>query len=225
MIKDWMITAWLASPLCGEPPALDALLAHELSYRLGSKHHKKLTRAHSLDGLESMPIPVAKRTISGVEVYCCSNPVIPEPDAEWHDYQSKRIDTSKIALLLAPENRKNLLTASGPYKMRHVPLRIRLVDRVCWFVRCDRAETNKLLKSIKAIGKGRGYGYGIVRGWDWTECEDFSSIWVEHKGKRVIMRTLPLKCAEGMTGYRHGFGGWTFPYWHPENGTEIAIPC
>lgn len=227
MIKNWKITAWLNSPLCGEPPALDAVLAWELSLRLGSKHHKKLTRNTKLKDIDVMPVPVAKRTISGVDILCCSDPILPEPLSEWEERQSKRFDTTHNALILAEKNRKSLLVASGPYKQRYSPLRVRLVENVVWFARCSRKETNKLLKSIISIGKGRNYGYGLVRCWDFEPTEGDFSIFSQYKGKNVLMKTIPLKCALELesTGYRRDYGAWQPPYWHPENFDEVAKPC
>jgi len=227
MIKNWKITAWLNSPLCGEPPALDALLTWELSLRLGSKHHKKMTRNTRLKDIDVIPLPIAKRTIMGLDIFCCSDAVIPLPLHEWEERQSKRFDTTHNALILAEKNRKALLIASGPYKQRYSPLRVRLIDQICWFSRCDKKETNKLLKSILSVGKGRNYGYGLVRSWEFEPVEEDYSLFALHEGKHVLMKTISLSCAidKKATGYRRDFGAWQAPYWHPENYCEIAKPC
>lgn len=226
MIKNWKVTAWLSSPLAGEPPQIDAILGWELSRRLGYKHHKKLTRDIPLSQIENPPIPLAKRTIGNNDIYCCSSPIIPEPKAEWVERISKRIDTDEIALLLSPEHRKSLLVASGPYKMRYVPERIRLIDRVCWFVRGDKKEINKLLKSVYALGKHRNIGYGQISEWAYEEIENDYSITAMQHGKPVLMKIIPFGSAcQNMTGYKRTFGAPFMPYWHPENYMEIAVPC
>jgi len=227
VIKNWKVTAWLSSPLAGEPPALDAILEWELSKRLGMKHHNKLTRNVPLSDIQRVPIPLAKRTISGHDVYACSNPIIPEPTAEWVDHMARRIDTDLIALLLAPNQRKSLLVASGPYKMLYRPLRIRLVDRVVWFARGDKTEIRKLLKSVNALGSHRGIGYGLVERWELEETgEDDYSIFADCQGKPVLMKTIPFgHSLQNVGGYKHSFGGAFPPYWHPETYMEIAIPC
>lgn len=226
MIKNWKATAWLSSPLAGEPPAFDAMLEWELANRLGLKHAKKLTRNVPLSQIERVPIPLSQRTLAGHDVYCCSNPILPEPFAEWSDRTSKRIDTDLIALMLSPEERKSLLVASGPYKMRYVPTRVRLIDRVVWFFRGDRAEVNKLLKSIVAIGKHRNIGYGVMERWEFEEMPADYSITALCQGKPVLMKTVPMgQHLEGVTGFTHSFGGAFPPYWHPETAMEIAVPC
>ena len=227
MIKNWLVTAWLATPLCGEPPALDGILTWEMTLRLGSKHHKKMGRWTPASEIEEIPIPLAKKTIGGSEVYCCSDPILaPLLTPEWVDHTSKRFASSRMALLISPDHRKNVMVASGPYKSRYVPERIRLVERVCWFVRGDRMQINKLLKSIYSIGRHRKIGYGIVWQWTFDEVDEDYSIYAPHNGKRVLMKTLPLgEGSDNVCGFRHSFGGWKPPYWHPSAQRRVMEPC
>jgi CRISPR type IV-associated protein Csf3 len=189
------------------------------------KHARKLTRNVRLSDIERVPIPLAKRTIAGKDVYCCSDPIYGETLAEWVDNQAKRFDTDAVALILHESQRKKLLTSSGPYKSRFVPLRVRMINKVCWFVRGDRKEINKLLKKIVALGHCRNIGYGVVGSWEYEELEEDNSIYAMHQGKRVVMKTLPIEAATDCYGYRHSYGGAFPPYWHPETFGEIAIPC
>lgn len=226
MIKNLKVTAWLRSPLAGEPPALDAILEWELARRLGYKHHAKLTRNVPLSEIKRPPIPILRYNASGHDVYMCSNPILSTTLAEWTDYQNKRIDTDLIALLLDPAERKSLLVASGPYKMRHVPIRVRLIERVVWFVRGDQKEIHKLVKSVYYLGAHRNIGYGNIEKWEFEEIENDCSVYAMQHGKLVLMKTLPLgPHLSGVTGYRKGYGGAFPPYWHPETYMDIAIPC
>ncbi|GHU09948.1 hypothetical protein FACS1894151_08780 [Spirochaetia bacterium] len=225
MIKNWKVTARLSSPLAGKPPKLDAVLEWELSKRLGYKQGFKLTRDIPLSEVKRVPIPLAQRTIGGRDIYCCSDPIMPEANAEWVEHLSKRIDTGLFVQLLAPEEWKAIGTTSGPYKMRYAPVQVRLIDRVCWFVRGDRKEISKLLKSVFAIGQYRKIGYGIIGKWEFEETEDDNSIFAERDGKKVLMKTIPAGNLEKAEGYTLSFGGAAPPYWHPENTMEIAIPC
>lgn len=225
MIKNWKITCFLSSPLCGDPPDIGSLMEYELSLRLNMKQAKKLTRSIPLSQIQRPPIPLAQRTIEGVDIYCCSNPIIGSVLAEWNDRQSKRFDTDLVAEILHEKSRKKLLTSSGPYKSRFVPKRVRLIEKICWFVRGDRKQINKLLKKIIAIGHCRNVGYGKIRNWEFEESEEDYSIFALHQNEKVLMKTLPLNGAKGATGYKHSYGGAFPPYWHPDTFMEIAIPC
>jgi len=224
MMRNWMITAWLCSPLAGEPPYLDAVLEGELARRLGYLRNHKLTRDTKLKDIDKPPIPLAKEEIGGKAVWCVSDPIIPNPAAEWHDKQAKRFDTSQ-SLLVAPEYRKKLLTSSGPYKQRYAPIRARLIESITWFARGDRKGLNKLLKKVPALGKHRNTGYGRVWKWQYEEVGSDYSLYATRQGTPVLMRTMPLgEHLAGVGGYRKSYGGGWTPYWHPDNYTEIAIP-
>ena len=226
MIGNWKVTAWLSSPLAGEPPYLDAILEGEMAFRLGKKHHNKLTRDTPLTEITRVPIPLAKRTIAGRDVYACSNPIIPTPNSEWVDRSSKRLDSDMIALLLSPGERKSIGTTSGSYKQRYAPIRIRLIDRICWFFRGDKYEVRRILKSVFAVGQYRKIGYGIVHSWEYEEIEKDFSIFADEGTNRILMKTIPAgNEVKNVIGYRLGFGGVCSPYWHPENYMEIAVPC
>lgn len=225
-LKNWLITCHLLSPLCGDVPMVDSLMEYELAMRLGYKSSRKLTRNTPLSEIKPPPIPLAKRTLAGYDIYCSSAPIIGNVFAEYTERQSKRFDTDMCALLLDKKSAgKKLLTSSGPYKDRFVPKRIRLIDTINWFVRGDRKEINKLLKKIIALGTGRSYGYGQIDRWVYKEQEYDNSIFAIHKGKKVLMKTLPIEAAKGSTGYKHSYGGAFSPYWHPETFMDVAIPC
>jgi len=227
VINNWLVTAWLASPLAGEPPYLDGILAWELAYRLGACHASKTGRWTPPEGIADFPVPLAKRTIGGYDVNCCSAPILPPLHApEWIEYTSGRFEASKLALAIEPECRKMVTTASGTYKSRHSPERVRLADRVCWFVRGDKKEIHKLLKSVHAIGHRRDVGYGLVWKWTYEMTEQDYSIFAPCDGSRVLMKSLPIcESLKNVRGYRLSYGGWRPPYWHPAFFAEVAIPC
>ena len=92
MIKNWKVICNLASPLCGGAPKIDSLLEYELALRLWMKQSKKVTRNIPLLEIEKPPIPLAKRTINGHDIYCSSDPILGVLRAEWTEHQSKRFD-------------------------------------------------------------------------------------------------------------------------------------
>jgi hypothetical protein len=226
VLKNWLIKCELVSPLAGEPPFIDSLLEYELSLRMNCKYVRQMTRDRKLFDIENIPIPIAKKQFGTIEIYQSSDPIIGKTYAEWNEYQSKRFDSDLISIFLNEQYRKSLLVGSGPYKMRYASIRIRLIKNIAWFARCDRKETNKLLKGIKGIGKYRHYGFGLISKWTFKEIEENNSIFSNNKGQKILMKTIPAgEHLKGVKGYRFGFAGSHPPYWHPDNYMKVAIPC
>ncbi|MDX8378406.1 MAG: hypothetical protein R8L53_10335 [Mariprofundales bacterium] len=225
MIRNWKITAIMGSPLCGQLPELDSILAWELSCRLGNKHGKKLTRYTRLSDVDFIYAPIAKIEVKNNYITCCSSPILSATKSEWVEHQSKRFDSYKNSLLIDPKKRKSVALGEGPMKMRYAPLRLRLIEEVSYFVRCERKNVKKLLQSIKALGKGRNYGYGMVSIWEFEEQENDFSIFAPSPEGDVLMRKIPIECVGNSIGYRESFGACDYPYWHPERMRQIAIPC
>jgi CRISPR type IV-associated protein Csf3 len=219
MIKPLKITCNLVSSFCGDSLQLDSLLSYELSFLMGLSG--KVTRDIPLDGSENVPIPISKKEIGETFVWCCSNPIFDVRNVESIRY-TKRFP-SDDALLLKENHKKNLMTASGPYKMQYRPLLVFNVSKIVWFANGDKKEINRLLKRITAIGKNRNMGFGKVESWNIEESEQDYSI----LANSYLMRIMPKDFVEGkdLKGYRLSYGGYKPPYWHPDNYDEIAIPC
>jgi CRISPR type IV-associated protein Csf3 len=221
MLKNWRLTINLLTPLAVKPPALDALLMWELSNRIGLNHGEKLTRSVPLSQVKKCEhLPLCKKTIAGVDVFRCSDPIY-RIEHEYHEHQAKRFECDKMALLLKDTERKSLLVASGPYKMRFVPIRCMLIPKVVYFFRGDKVEINKLLKGVFALGKHRNIGYGFVRNFEFEEMvEDYSVF-----AGKVLMRSIPFVDDMEIEGAQIGYGSCKPPYWHPDNMMKVLTPC
>jgi hypothetical protein len=223
MLKNWRLTINMLSPLAVSPPALDALLMWELSNRIGLNHAEKLTRNVPLSSVKKCEhLPLCKYTIGGVDVFRCSNPVY-KIEHEYHERQAKRFDCDHMAQLLRPDAQKSLLVASGPYKMRFVPIRVMVIPKIVYFFRGDAYEVKRLLKNVFAIGKHRNIGYGIVKSYEYEEMEKDHSVF----SGDILMRTIPYvdDPAFIIKGARKSYGACKPPYWHPDNYMEILEPC
>jgi CRISPR type IV-associated protein Csf3 len=229
-MKNWKATARLASHLAGNAPYLDAILAWEITKRQGVKAARKLTRTTRLDDMERVNLPLARRTIGGIDVYCCSDPILPVPYApEYVERITKRLDGALVASLLAPKERKSISTSSGAYKQRYAQIRIRPIDRVVWFFRGDRYDVQRLLRSVYALGTHHSIGYGIIARWEFEEMNDDYSIFAQSKDGTILMKTIPAIKDDiednTLLGYKRSYGSVTPPYWHPENYREVLQPC
>jgi hypothetical protein len=227
MIKNWKLSIYLLTNIIGEPPQLDSLLTEELSFRLGfNSGGNKATRAIRVKDMKEVPIPLAKKTIGGMDIYQCSNPIY-KINHSFITHFAKRFDCDLSAKLLHESERKSLLTSSGPYKMRFAPETVNLIDKIIYFFRGDRCEVNKLMKSIKYLGKRRNVGYGWIDRFDFEETEDNYSLIYKNGESNYLMKTIPyddryfdLVC--NATKY---YGACKPPYWHPDNQMEVLKPC
>lgn len=225
-LKNWLIKCELLSPLAGDAPNIEALLMDEVAVRSGVKCGTKLTRGTRLSEVEQVGIPVSKISIGGQDLFKCSDPIYSDVLHETVDRLSKRFDSSKMASIITPEHRKALLVASGPYKSRFAPIRVRHLRYIAWFVRGDKCEINRILKKVYAVGKYRNIGYGFVKEWTYKEIEIDKSIIIEHKGKKILMKTIPAQNdIPNLTAYTKSFGSCKPPFWHPENYCEVFKPC
>ena len=219
-IENLKITAFLKSPLVGDPPYLDALLTNELGFKMHKFEEMKFNKATPIEEFKRLPIPLTQYEINGIKVNCCSDPIF-IVKTEWHDKLSKRFETGRLSLLIDPAKRKSVTPGTGHLRSRYSPLHAKLIDKIVWFARGEARECRRLLKGVVSLGYYRKIGYGLVAKWEVEAVENNYSIFA---GKR-IMKTLPacneLKDSEG---YRLSYGACLPPYWHNENFREIAIP-
>lgn len=227
-----LITARLASPLCGEAPQLDALLELAMApfHESGRPQHQ-IDRNQPAPPAGVIPIPIPRRSVAGWPVARCSGPIEAEPDATWVDHVAKRIGT-EYAPILKPEARRKIVISNTWTKSYRLPMRIRQVSAVCWFA-VGRAGVLRtfLARHITAIGKKRSVGYGRIAAW---EAQPWPEDWTwfapdPDSGKPILMRPLPVGDGShlpgDLIGARRDFGACVSPYWHPERYTEIVVPC
>lgn len=227
MIKNWKLTIKLLTPIIGNPPYLDALLMEEVAFRTGNHSRgEKLTRTTDIKDIRDIGIPIAKKTLNGTDVYRTSDPIFRVIFSEIH-HHSKRFDCDKAAQLLYPSEKKSLLIASGPYKMRYTPEIVNSISQIVYFFKGDRIEVNKIMKSKKYISKKRNIGYGWVDSFEFEEQEHDYSIFYKMNEDFYLMKTIPLN--HGMKinfcNTRRTYGACNPPYWHPQMQMDIIKPC
>lgn len=230
-----MITAWLSTPIAGDPPQLDSLMEWSLSpfdeqfhndQKQGVPHHR-IDRALPSPKQGEIRIPIYREWVGKFLVARCSDAIIPLPKADAVDYICKRIAVESSWLL--QENERKVVTTTNSWtKSYRLPLRIRLVDRVIWFAVGNRRNTQKCLRDVHAIGKKVADGYGRVSRWEVADIDNDYSWFAPSNAGPVLMRTMPLdaKCLPvGIVGAKRGFGACCPPYWHPDRYGEILQPC
>jgi CRISPR type IV-associated protein Csf3 len=225
MLENWKLTIHLNSQISDKPPMLESLLTWELSRRLGFSSGEDLSKSTPIENIREIGLPICKKTIAGVDVFQCSNPIY-HVEHEYHEHQAKSFEGDKMAMMLDERERKSLLVASGPYKMRFVPVRTLLIPKVVYFFRGDRKEVSKLLKSVTHIGRLRSIGYGRICHYEFKLVDYNYSIFADDdSGYQVLMRTIPYVDDQTIKGARKSFGPCKPPYWHPDNYMEVLEPC
>ena len=222
-----LVTARLASPLAGEPPALEALLEWAMSL-----HHPKAEPGYKVDRRfacpppGAIPIPVRRRDVGGWPVALCSAAIIPAADSDGHEHIAKRIDVAHAGLLAGPE-RRVVATTNSWTKSYRLPLRVRRVACVRWFAVGVRREVLATLRRhVHAVGKKVADGYGRVAGWEVEAAPaDYSWFAPTDRGP-LLMRPLPAGpwLPAGLVGARADFGACVPPLWHPERHCDIVVP-
>lgn len=227
-----LVTAWLSSPLAGDPPHLDALLEWSLSAFNGhafpddKEGHLKLTRAGPAPRQGAIRIPLEREWVGPWLVARCSSPILPVPAKETVEHVNKRLAV-EMAGLLAPAERKVVTTTNAWTKSYRLPLRIRAVPCVRWFAVGTRREVRRALRDVHAIGKKPADGYGRVREWAVEQAAEDLTWFAPSLAGPVLMRPLPVGdwLPAGLLGARRDFGACCPPMWHPERATEIVVPC
>ena len=229
MMKPLKVSCFLNSPLGVEPFSLnanmlDSLLEYELAMRMNMAF--RVQRSDTLTDY-NRPIPLSKHQITkDLFIWTCSDPIIDSKAYTFVEHYSKRLKIED-ACLLAENERKSVMIASGKFKSMRKPIVLKQIDKIVWFCHGDRREIRKLLKKITSIGKNRNMGYGQVKEWVVEEIEHDYSISVKHNNKRILMKTYPLEYVDKVAdiGYKAYYGGYKPPYWHPDRYREIATPC
>lgn len=212
------ITANLVSPIAGEPPMLDSILCYQVT---GKRH---LTRPNmKCNPVPPFPrIPLYCKEIQGVDVPCCSNPII-RVNTDRHEHYAKRLAVEHSSVL-AEQNRLIVSMAGQVFKSYRLPLRTRLCDKVVWFAVGRGRVLRRMLREISAIGVKRSQGFGRVSHWIVENVEHDWSWFADTDHGPLLMRCLP-KIQTDAIGWKPHFKAVRWPYWHQENFVEVIEPC
>jgi hypothetical protein len=224
-MKPLKITAWLDAPLAGEIPMLDSIVEWSMSLHLDSIC-PGVKRAGPDEPVEpgTIPIPIRRRRVGRFPVPLCSAGITPAPIIDTHEHFHM-----SMAGIRATEtcDRRVLSVKSGQHRSYRLPLRVRVVDRVCWYVVGRAKDLRRWLRGVPAVGKKTAYGYGLVARWEVEPAGEDWSWFAPSPAGPVLMRPLPAEVdlPDGLIGYRRWFGSPVPPYWQRNLYTEIVQPC
>lgn len=223
----WLVTATLSSPLAGDPPMLDAILEWQMASVSGRLH--ALQRHEECPPVGEIHIPCLRGEFGGCRgIPRCSSPILDvASETGRHDHFAKRLAVEH-ADMLRENQRLVVATGNATYKSYRLPLHVRQVNRIAWFVGGSKRRSLKsLLDHCQSIGKKRSQGYGRITSWDIMQVEHDWSWFAPTEHGTLLMRILPAcdELPKDMIGYRRDFCGLWPPYWHPDRFTECVVPC
>lgn len=247
------VTAYLCSPLAGDPPMLDAILENCLARcmrsvmasRGGARHRVNVERGRGVEvalaDIGKIPTPIVRDELpvelrGGVvllPIPRCSSPIV-DCAREGVEHFSKQLSVENAGLL-DPSERKVVATTNGRYKSYRLPLHVRTASRIVWFCvvkdKCCQnsgpREMRRRLKQVTSIGKKNSQGFGRVSRWEVERINQDYSWYALNPQGTVLMRPLPLgDCLpQDLVGFRRWFGSPCCPYWQRSLYCEIVQPC
>ena len=221
------VVAHLATPLAGDAPMLEALLADVMAGRFPTVPHERHDPPPPYDSMP--PIPILKGRFGGFPVYRASSPILSETLADEHKHIHSRFPTD-YASAVAPESRIVIATGNGKYKSTRLPIRTRAITRVTWFAamhpKHKPSVLRKELQKVKSIGMDRSRLCGRVTQWDVEKTDNDYSWFAPHPDGTVLMRPLPIcdALSKDLLGAREYFGAFHPPTWHPGRQHPVMIP-
>lgn len=216
-MKPIKITAYLTQALAGNPPMLDSLLMYQVCR---NNNLPFIDRKSKIIYDELPKLPLKEFEIEGKKLYACSDPICSDSEATDVEYFTYRISPKAYDLII-PEKLKNLLIASGCYKMIRKPIRTEKIKNIVWFAVGNIEEVRKLLNQIYSLGGYKKMGYGRTSRFEVEEIKEDISLSCEN----ILMKTIPCEKEPTFEGCRISYGAFRAPYWHPVNYTRIIEPC
>jgi len=188
----------------------------------------RILRGQECPPIGSIHIPCLRGEFGGIRgIPRCSAPIMAvESDSDRHEHYAKRLSVEN-ADLLAENQRLVVAMGNSTFKSYRLPLRIRNVPEVRWFVGgSKRRNLLSLLDSVHSIGKKRSQGYGRIAEWEAVEVEHDYSWFAQTEHGTLLMRVLPWcdELPENLIGYKRDFGAYAPPMWHPARFCDIVTP-
>lgn len=163
-------------------------------------------------------LPLQQTSIKDEKYYCSSSPYY-VVQGEATDKYRKRWDSHDINLNWG-KRKPQFKTGEGAEKSYDLPLYVRLVSSINWFVVGDKDEIKSLLLSVDHIQKKRSYGNGEVREWQIGIAYDDYHLWRDDK----LMKPIPVRLIDQKLDNPQMVWGWRSPAWLAVNKELCYMP-
>jgi len=200
---------------------LDSILAAEW---MRQNHPEEYYNDGAKKELIEFKLPLKKIEINGHLLWAASLAQY-KKHGEYIQYWHKRLDQYITEKYL--DSPRKINTSSAEYKAYRIPVNVMLINRLVWFCVGEPKEIQKLLSGVKALGKKRSQGFGLIKlnkngDPDWT-VEKWADDWSVYGPEGKVMRIIPFNGQLKESGtYRQW--GIKPPYWHRDNQVLAEIP-
>ncbi|MGL4882441.1 MAG: hypothetical protein ACRC8K_15480 [Waterburya sp.] len=202
-------------------PAIDGLLQYLLLEQLNLLcPNPTPEQVKKMQPIIDTKLPIEQGRIGGEWYWKASSPcyVIRGEQTDrirkrW-DYQESNLDWGK--------RKPKWNTSEGAEKSYDLPLYLRSVSVITWYVVGNLDGIKSLLNDCTAIGKKPSIGYGQISRWEVEEVSEDWHMWQDGK----LMRPIPIECVPQDRPIDIAFlnWGWRPPTWLHSNKVKCAMP-
>lgn len=220
MFKNFKVTAYLGTPICAvDDIILDSIISAALCKELlKDDYYSGSNKYGTKEEVDNMLSKVLDKQYG---VYCTSYGF--GNDRETISSWSKRFDVKNDELIkFTGKGKKRVDIGAGYFKNYHMPVVLKSVKTLTFYVRGDMERVKHLLENyIFFIGKKASQGYGEIVKWEFEEINKNISVLGENN---EIMRNIPCeeiqeilkdKLYEG-EGFKLDKKAIIPPYWRPD---------
>jgi len=202
------VRAWFRTPVVSDEfLPLDGVLLYQAMRRRHGPREATLPGATA--DVEGVRIPLEHRNEESDHWYHACSFAWWGPHSDDKAYWEKRLDAGRLDIVNTP---RKIDTASGRYRLYHMPIFYRSALYVDWYACGDMEIVADLLSDVWAMGKKTSQGWGRVSRWEISNWDEDLS-WM--RAVPVAGRDFdPSKCL--YTGFRP-------PYWLPSNQTICEL--
>lgn len=215
-----VITAHLMSGFASSDPwspAIDGVLAYRHMMDMLGPDEFAINCARRDLQQPVTGLPLAVETWGDWWWYQCSAPIYKTHAVHIH-HLHRRFDAAQAEQWWGSGTKSGkVLVAAGPYKNARKPLMQHITPMVQWAAVGERTEIERLPSRVTHVGARVGSGFGRVRRWDVTDCDN----------PDLARWHRPLPTDHEMAAQLDGprmYWGVRPPGRHPENITECAMP-
>lgn len=174
---------------------------------------------------EDYPLPLA-RCIGDDDWYWATSCAIPDidPDEAPESRTFFQVVDSRHARDFAQRPIPEIHARKGSYRDVMMPSHVLLASTLTWYAVGDRERIGRMLNTVRAIGRRRATGEGVVREWS-VEAIEGDPWRTLHLGRgQELIRPCPVEIADDLgVDYRLGFYAVRPPSWNPNRLVEMAM--